>query len=307
MRIVIMGQNDFGRAALEAFCDKGFTVVAAVCAPEKPGAKPDPLKVAATGRDIPVHQFRSLRSPEAHEAFEALDPDLLVMAYVLQFAPDSLLSIPRQGAIQYHPSLLPRHRGPSAISWAIASGARHTGLTIFRPTEGLDEGPVLLQVPVDIGPDETLGELYFDQLFPKGIEALLTVAGQVQRGEARAQSQLVDGGSYEGWMTDETAQVPWAQHVDVAYNVIRACNPAPGAWTMVGGTKLRLFDCRKRPLATHGEVGGPAGTVARVTDTSIVFNAHGGFIEVMRVRAGDGKKMGAGDWARGVGLQPHGA
>src|SRR3954470_20830778 len=189
MRIVIMGQNEFDRAALEAFVDKGFNVVAAVCAPEKPGAKPDPLKVAAGERGIPVHQFKSLRSPEAHDNLRALSPDLLVMAYVLQFAPDSLIGIPRHGAIQYHPSLLPRHRGPSAIGWAIASGATETGLTIFRPTEGLDEGPVLLQVPVAIGPDDTLGELYFNKLFPQGIEALLTVAGQVQRGEVQAREQ----------------------------------------------------------------------------------------------------------------------
>ena len=104
------------------------------------------------------------------------------MAYVLQFAPQSFLNIPRHGTIQYHPSLLPKHRGPSSISWPIALGARETGITIFRPTDGLDEGPVVLQKTCTIEPDETLAEVYFNKLFPMGVSGLLEAADLVVNG-----------------------------------------------------------------------------------------------------------------------------
>ena len=145
MKIAIIGQQDFGRAALEAFVARGDEVTAAFSAPDQPGARADALHVAAKAMNLPVLQFASLRSDDAAAALRALDVDLGVMAYVLQFAPQSLLNIPKHGTIQYHPSLLPKHRGPSSINWPIALGATETGLTIFRPTDGLDEGPVILQ------------------------------------------------------------------------------------------------------------------------------------------------------------------
>jgi len=302
LRILIIGQSDFGRAALEAFLGRGHGVAGVFCAPDAPGAKPDPLKEAALAAGIPVHQFASLRSPEAHERMREEAPDLIVMAYVLQFAPASLLAMAPLGAIQYHPSLLPRHRGPSAISWAIASGEKRAGLTVFRPTEGLDEGPVLLQKTCDIGPDETLGELYFNKLFPMGIAALLEAADMVAAGDVREQEQPVAGATYEGWLRDEAAQIHWGLHVDVIYNLIRACNPSPGAWTMLGGTRLRVYDCRKLPTPTFHSVAGAPGTIAEVTRTSIIVNANGGRIEMLRVRPEGGAKMGAAEFAAKAGL-----
>jgi methionyl-tRNA formyltransferase len=105
------------------------------------------------------------------------------MAYVLQFAPDTFTHIPRLGTIQYHPSLLPRYRGPSSINWPIIRGDTTTGLTIFRPNEGLDVGPVVLQKTCAIGPDDTLGDVYFNHLFPMGIDAMMEAAGLVEAGK----------------------------------------------------------------------------------------------------------------------------
>jgi methionyl-tRNA formyltransferase len=145
MRIAIIGQQDFGKAVLDAFLARGDEVAGVFCAPEKPGAKADPLRTAAEEKGLKVFQFPALRAPEAHAALEGLNADIGIMAYVLQFAPDSLVRIPKKGTIQYHPSLLPKYRGPSSINWPIIKGEKKTGLTIFRPTEGLDEGPVVLQ------------------------------------------------------------------------------------------------------------------------------------------------------------------
>ena len=145
MKIAIAGQQDFGKAVLEAFIKRGDTVSAVFCAPEKEGARPDALRVAAQEAGLKVHQFKSLRAPEAVAAMLAADADIGIMAFVLQFAPQEFVTIPKHGTIQFHPSLLPKYRGPSSINWPIARGETETGLTIFRPTDGLDEGAVILQ------------------------------------------------------------------------------------------------------------------------------------------------------------------
>jgi methionyl-tRNA formyltransferase len=302
MKIAIIGQQDFGKAALEAFTARGDDVAAVFCAPDQPGARPDALHVAAKAAGLPVLQFASLRSDEAAQAMRALNVDLAVMAYVLQFAPQSLLNIPKHGTIQYHPSLLPKHRGPSSINWPIAMGETETGLTIFRPVDGLDEGPVILQKTCPIGPDDTLGDVYFKRLFPEGVKALLEAADLVMAGKHTLTKQDETYASYEGWFRDEEAKINWANPVDQVYNLIRAANPAPGAWCMLDGVKVRLFDSRKHVLRTFGAARGRPGDIARLTDDSIFINAQGGQIEVLRLKPDGGQKMNAAEFARSHGL-----
>jgi methionyl-tRNA formyltransferase len=302
MRIAIIGQQDFGKAVLEAFLARKDEVAGVFCAPEKPGAKADPLRAAAEEKGLKVLQFKSLREAEAHEALKNLKADLGIMAYVLQFAPDSLVRIPRLGTIQYHPSLLPKYRGPSSINWPIIRGDTRTGLTIFRPTEGLDEGPIVLQKAFDIGPDETLGDVYFNKLFPMGIAAMLEAADLVFSGKHSETAQDESQASYEGWCRDAEARIHWAHHVDFIYNLIRGCNPAPGAWTLANGKKLQIFDARKRLSRRYADVKGKVGEVFDVTDASFKVSAQGGAIEVLRARAEDGKKLSGGEVARAAGL-----
>lgn len=303
MRIAIIGQQDFGKAVLEAFLARGDDVAGVFCKPEKPGEKPDALRAAAEALGLRVFQLASLKSPEAEAALRALDVDLGVMAYVLQFAPQSFVSIPKHGTIQYHPSLLPKYRGPSSINWPIARGDTETGLTIFRPTDGLDEGPVILQKRCTIGPDDTLGDVYFNQLFPAGVAALLEAADLVVAGRHTETVQDESLASYEGWFRAEESRINWANHVDQVYNLIRACNPAPGAWCELGGVKVSLYDCRKHPVRTYGAVRGKPGEIVRITELSVFINAQGGMIEVLRLKPEGGKKMGAADFARERDLQ----
>ena len=194
MRIALVGQSDFGAAALEAFLQRGDAVTGVFCAPEKPGQIPDPLRIAAERRRIPVHRLESLKTEEARRILGSLAADLGIMAYVLQFVPQEFANIPRHGTIQFHPSLLPRYRGPSSINWPIIRGDTVSGLTIFRPTDGLDEGPLILQKEVSIGPDDTLGSVYFDRLFPMGIAALQEAADLVvNHGAAAAPQERISG------------------------------------------------------------------------------------------------------------------
>jgi methionyl-tRNA formyltransferase len=297
-RIAFIGQQDFGKAVLEAFLARGDTIAGVFCAPDKPGAKPDVLKADALARGLPVFSFASLRSAEAEAAMRSLEADIGIMAYVLQFAPQSFVNIPRAGTIQFHPSLLPKHRGPSSISWPIALGAQETGITVFRPTDGLDEGPIVLQKSCAIGPDESLGEVYFNKLFPLGVQALLEATDAVLAGrhEERPQDERI--ATYEGWMHDAECEIHWPGHVDTIYNLIRACNPAPGAWMMLGDTKVRVYDCRKHVVGRFVSRGHKPGDVAGVSEDAIVIWAQGGLIEILKLRPDGGGKMAAGEFAR---------
>jgi methionyl-tRNA formyltransferase len=302
MKIAITGQQDFGKAVLEAFLARGDQVAGVFCAPEKPGGRPDALKVAAQEKGVRVFQFASLKSDDAKKALRDLDVELGVMAFVLQFAPQDFVNIPKRGTIQYHPSLLPKYRGPSSINWPIARGDTQTGLTIFRPTDGLDEGPVILQKTTPIGPDDTLGTVYFERLFPMGVQAMLEAADLVAAGKHRETTQDESQATYEGWFRKAEARVHWASHVDHVYNVIRGSNPAPGAWTTLEGKELQIFDARKVPVRTFGAVRGKIGEVVEASGNAFQVTAQGGRIEVLRARSAGGKKLTGGEVATALGL-----
>jgi methionyl-tRNA formyltransferase len=293
MRIAIVGQSDFGKAALEAFLDRGDAVAGVFCAPEKPGAPADPLRLAAEQRSVPVYQLKSLKTPEAHETLRSLGVDLGVMAYVLQFVPQDFATIPRHGMIQFHPSLLPRYRGPSSINWPIIRGDTRTGLTIFRPTDGLDEGPIILQKETPIGPDDTLGTVYFDRLFPMGIAALQEAADLAVGGGAAGSVQDEAQASYEGWCREAEARINWHNHLDFIHNLIRGCDPAPAAWSTFRGKKLQFHAVRKHPARTFGQVKGHLGAVTAIGPQSVCVAAQGGQIEVFKLRFDGGKKLPA--------------
>jgi methionyl-tRNA formyltransferase len=302
MRIAIVGQKDFGKAALEAFVKRGDSVAGVFCAPEKPGEAADPLRLAAEQLGIPVFALPSLRVEEARQALRGLNVDIAVLAFVLQFVPQDFATIPRHGTIQYHPSLLPRYRGPSSINWPIILGDTATGLSIFRPSDGLDEGPVILQKETPIGPDETMGQVYFDRLFPMGVAALLEAADLVVGGGAQSVIQDESRASYEGWCREPEARINWHSHVDQTYNLIRGCDPAPGAWTSFNGKKLQLFDCRKHSARTFSDVKGKIGAITTIGEKSISISAQGGQIEVFRLRYGGGKKLPAQQFCAEAGL-----
>ena len=194
MRIVVHGQQAFGKAVLEALLKRGENVVAVYVAPEKPGAKADPLKEAALAANLPVYQPDSYKKPEVWEEFKALKPDLQVMAFVTLFVPEEFLNMPTHGSIQYHPSLLPAYRGASAINWPIIKGETETGLSIFWPDNGLDTGDVLIQKKTPISNTDTLGTVYFDRLFPMGVDAMMESVDLVKAGKApRIKQDEVEG------------------------------------------------------------------------------------------------------------------
>jgi len=297
MRLIVHGQQAYGQSVLEAILEKGVDeVVAVYCAPDKEGRPLDPIKEYALEHGLPVHQPASYKNPEVWQQMGSHDADLCVMAYVLLFVPEEALNVPRYGSIQYHPSLLPWHKGPSSINWPIIMGKKKTGLSIFWPDNGLDTGPILLQKEVEIGPDDTLGSVYFDKLFPLGVEAMLESIELVRDGNAPREVQDPKDGSYEGWCRKEDVEIDWDKSSDEVYNLIRGANPQPGAWTTFNGAEIKLFDSRKS--ADSGE----PGCVISIDDAGAEIATADGSIRVMKVRA-DGGKLPAIEYAASAGLE----
>jgi len=219
-----------------------------------------------------------------------------VMAYVLLFVPEEALNVPRYGSIQYHPSLLPWHKGPSSINWPIIMGKKKTGLSIFWPDNGLDTGPILLQKEVDIEPDDTLGSVYFNKLYPLGVEAMMESIELVRAGNPPREAQDPDDGSYEGWCRKEDVQIDWGKPGDEIYNLIRGANPQPGAWTTFNGAEVKIFDSRK------AEGSGAPGSVLALDADGVLVATADGAIRIMKVRA-DAGKQSASEYAAAVGLE----
>jgi methionyl-tRNA formyltransferase len=300
MRIVVHGQQAFGKAVLDALLKRKEDVVAVYCAPEKEGQKTDPLKEAAIAAGLPVHQPKSYRKPgEVWDQFKALKPDICLMAYVTLFVPDEVLNIPTHGTIQYHPSLLPLHRGPSSINWPIIWGAKETGLSIFWPDNGLDTGPILLQKRVPIKPDDTLGSLYFDKLFPMGVDAMLEGMDLVFAGKAPKVVQDESQATYEGWVKAEHGEIQWGRSGQDVWNLIRGCTPAPGAWCRINGKPVQISEA-KMLSATANRA---AGQISAITDKTFTVAVHGAQIEVLRVRPEESGKISAGEFAKTIGLK----
>ena len=297
MRIIVHGQQAFGKSVLEALLDRGEDVIAVYCAPEKEGRPADAIKEAALARDIPVIQPKSYKDPEVWEECKALKPDLCVMAYVLLFVPEEFLHIPTHGTIQYHPSLLPLHRGPSSINWPIIMGSKKTGLSIFWPDNGLDTGPVLLQKEVNIEEDDTLGTVYFNKLFPMGVDAMLEGVDLVRDGKAPSIVQDESKKTYESWCKAEDVEIDWSKPVQETYNLIRGANPQPGAWTKLNDVTIQVFDCVK-----GGGPDGAPGEITAISDDAVTVAANGGSILLGRVRPAGDKKISAADWVKSAGL-----
>src|ERR1700744_1482666 len=302
MRIVVHGQQALGKAVLEALLKRGETIVGVYVAPERPGAKADPLKEAALAAGLPVYQPDSYKKPEVWEEFKALKPDLQVMAFVTLFVPEEFLNIPTHGSIQYHPSLLPAYRGASAINWPIIKGEKETGLSIFWPDNGLDTGDILVQQKTPISETDTLGTVYFDRLFPMGVEAMLESVDLVKAGKAPRIKQDESKATYEGRATADIARIDWGKAWRKIDPLVRGCNPVPGAWTTLDGKTLKIFDVTPIPAKDPKGIGGKYGGGVAIEGDGFTVVCPDAPTKATRDRPADGPKVGAGEWAKAANL-----
>jgi methionyl-tRNA formyltransferase len=293
MRIILIGQAAFAEKTLEKLASKGEKVVAVYCPLDPPSGKFDPVKVKALQLGIPVRQHQSMKAPEVCDEFVALNADLAILAFVTQIVPPRVFTVPRLGSICFHPSLLPKYRGASAINWALIKGESVTGLSLFWVDQGIDTGPILLQKEVKVVPEDTTGSLYFNKIFPIGVEAIGEAVDLINRGNPPRIVQDESKGNYDPICTDKHARIDWSKPSLQVYNLIRGCDPQPGAHTTYNGKMLRIFDARLIP----GNSSAPAGQVMGIGAEEITVALNGGMLTVKKAR-GEGAKVSGAEFAK---------
>jgi methionyl-tRNA formyltransferase len=302
MNIAIIGQSAFGKSVLEALAERDEDQVVGVFAPPSRENRPlDPITEAATELEVPIFEFKRLRDQEAIDKFKSLEPDLCVMAFVTDIVPMEMIDCPSLGTIQYHPSLLPLHRGPSSINWPIIYGETETGLTIFWPDKGLDTGPVLMQKNAEIEADETLGSLYFNKLYPLGVEALIESVDLVRTGNAPKIVQDESKATYEGWCKAEDVDVDWSASTSAVFNMIRGADPQPGANTTFNGTRVSLYDASL--FAPSSSKPAETGLLLASGESGITISTGDGSVNIGRLKTAGRKKVSAAEWTESAGAK----
>jgi methionyl-tRNA formyltransferase len=305
MRIALIGQAAFGEAVFRALRDAGEQIVAVSSITGTP-ERPDALYAAAQQAGSPFFETPKLKKRATLDAFAATKPELGVMAFVTHILPERVLTLPSLGTVQYHPSLLPKHRGISSMHWAIRAGETTTGLTVFWVDAGIDTGPILLQREVEITPDDTVGSLYFDKLFQPGVDALVEAVRLVREGAAPKLAQDAAQATYEPPASDENSAIVWSAPARGVYNLVRGSNPTPGAHARLDGKLVRIFDAAFTAVETYPADRNPPGAVMAIDADSIEIALAGGILSAKRLSLEGGKKLKASEFAAAAGVKAGG-
>ena len=264
-----------------------------------PDKRGEGIKVLAEKSGIPFFRPNLMKDPQVYDAYVKLQPDLAVLAFVTDIIPEKVVNLPSLGTMCYHPSLLPRHRGASAINWALIQGDTRTGLTVFWVDKGIDTGPILLQKEVEINLDDTTGSLYFNRLFPMGVDAMVEAVELIKRGKAPRISQDDSKATYEPPCDDRVASVNFEKAIRDVYNLIRGCDPQPGAYTTFRAKRIRFYDVKMFPSTIEKQ----PGEIVSIEERNIQVAAKGGVIQIGKLRVDKGEKIGPIEFAKSVGLK----
>lgn len=289
-RIAIFGQSPFGRDVLAAMQGAGHEIVGVYVPPDR--GRPDPLAAEAQARGLRVLRYARFRRqgraiPELVAEYRSLGAELNLMPFTTVILPPEIVESPPLGSLCFHPSLLPRFRGGSAIPWQVILGERETGVTVFRPDAGVDTGPIVVQKGgVEISDTDTAATLYFDKLYPLGLEAIAEAVQAVDAGQAEPRQQDEALATFQGLVDDEVARIDWTRDAVTIDRLIRGCDPQPGAHALHRDVSIRLFESTLLP----GGATEPSGTVVAIDGGAIVVAAGGTALRIGRARLGDGKK-----------------
>ena len=303
LRIALFGQAAFGKDVLVRLLDAGHAIVAVYAPPDE--GRPDPLAAEAAARGLPLFRHRRFRRggqaiPELVAEHRALGAQLNVLAFVTTILPPEIVDGPPQGSLCFHPSLLPRFRGGSALAWQIILGERESGVTVFRPDAGVDTGPIVVQKGgVEIRETDNAATLYFERLYPLGVAAIAEAVAAVAAGTARGVPQDESRATAQGLANDAIARLDWSRDASELDRLIRGCDPQPGAYALCGGEKLRLFDGRRLPGASDA----PPGSVLGLEAGRLVIAARGGRLAVGKLKLGEGKKLAAAEAGLAAGVR----
>jgi len=303
MRIVILGQAPFGRECLQALINQGENIVGSITVPDDPNAKKtNPFKELALELNIPLLQAKRLRDPEVFQWVKEKKPDLLVLAFVTQFVPKDMIELATYGGINYHPSLLPKYRGGSAIAWALINGEKETGVTIHCIDEGVDTGDIVLQESVPVDSDDNTVTLYYNKLFPLGVRLVAEAVRLLRTGKASPIPQDPRLASFQPVIKPQDTIIDWRQPAANIYNLIRGSFPVPGASTKLRGEELIILEAK--PWSEAGASSGVLpGQVMKIQKDGVLVGTGKDMLLVKKVQSKNTGKISADEFVGAVQLQ----
>ena len=308
MKIVFMGTPDFAKESLESIYNAGHEILGVVTNPDKPKGRgmkmvASPVKEFAIEKDLKIYQPLKVRNNvEFIEEIKKLNPDVICVVAYGKILPKEILDIPRLGCINVHGSLLPKYRGAAPIQWAVLNGDKTTGITTMYMDVGMDTGDMILKEEVDIGEDETTGELW-DRLSKIGGKLLVETLKRIEEGTAPREKQGEDF-SIAPMLNKEMAKIDWENKTAKEIkNLVRGLNPIMGAYTFLNRKKLKFW---KVDITTNQEVMAEGieilknGTVVASDQRDGLFiKTKDGILKVLEIQGENAKKMTIGDFLRG--------
>ena len=294
-----MGTPDYAVPCLKALADNGYDVPLVVTQPDKPKGRgrkmaPPPVKVAAEALGLTVVQPASVRTDDFIRTLKNIAPDLLVVVAYGKILPRSVLELPALGAVNIHPSLLPRYRGPSPIQWAIAGMETETGVTSIFMNEGMDSGDMILSARAPISNEDTAVDLH-DRLAVLGAGVLIDTLARIESGTATPVPQDPEAVTFAPLLKKAHGRIDWNQPSGRLRRFINAMMPWPGAFTEAGTRRYKILAARPTALEKKAS---PGTVVARFPDELVVATADGGLV-VTRIQGEAGKPMDVADFLRG--------
>ena len=321
LNIVFMGTPDFAKESLKAIYEAGYNILAVVTNPDKPKGRgmkliPSPVKEYALEKNLKIYQPLKVRNNiEFLDEIKNLKPDVICVVAYGKILPKELLDIPRLGCINVHGSLLPQYRGAAPIQWAVLNGDKETGITTMYMDVGMDTGDMVLKEKVEIGENETTGELW-DRLSKIGANLLVKTLKQIEEGTAPREKQG-ENFTLAPMLSKEMAKINWDEMDAIKIkNLVRGLNPIMGAYSNLDGKKVKFWKVnvisvndliKKFPELeeyTYRIKGLAPGTVLFSDEKNgLYINANGGIIEVLEIQGENAKKMSINDYLRGNKIQ----
>lgn len=312
MKVVFMGTPDFAKESLEAIYNAGHEILGVVTNPDKPKGRgmkmvASPVKEFATEKNLKIYQPLKVKNNEEFiKEIKALDPDVICVVAYGKILPKEILDIPKLGCINVHGSLLPKYRGAAPIQWAVLNGDKTTGITTMYMDVGMDTGDMILKEEVEIGEDETTGELW-SRLSKIGGELLVKTLQKIEDGTAPREKQG-DEYTLAPMLSKEMAKIDWENKTaEEIRNLVRGFNPIIGAYTFLNGKKIKFW---KVVIATTDDIMEDGmrrlrnGTVIRSDPKAGLFiKVKDGIIKVLEIQGENAKKMPIGDFLRGNAIE----
>jgi len=304
LKIIFLGTSEFSCPSLDSLLESPHEVIGAVTQPDRPKGRgqkfsPSPVKSLAIAKALPVFQPERIRDPSSLELLKSLHPDLMVVVAYGQILSPAVLAIPPRGCVNVHASLLPKFRGAAPIARAVLAGENRTGVTTMLMDAGMDTGPILLTAQTDVEESDTLGTLH-DRLARMGAHLLVQTLEGLEKGTLTALPQDPSLATYAPKIQREEGQINWLTPARQLFNLVRAFDPWPGAFTVWAGRILKLF----QPRILAAEAKEAPGTVVETSAAGLRIATSHGDLLIRELQLENRPRMSVNEFLRGYPLKP---